>query len=330
MPFLLLSLLIVAVTPLTTAASPREVSEVHYQMGTFLEIRLWHTEPDIAKRIIRDAVQEVHRLEEILSNYDPDSALSRLNRRAGAGPMQVPAELFDVLASSREFSDKTGGIFDVTIGSLMELWRKAAEERRLPTLPELTEARAAVSYRHLVLRGTDQAQLTHRGTKLDLGGIGKGYAVDRGAQRLRAAGVTQALINFGGSSIIAIGAPPGKTGWEIALQDTRGRLRGLIYLRDSALSTSASMGRSWTINGKRYGHLIDPLSGMPITEARMATVVAPSAIQAEALTKPLVILGKSALRTTKEFPGSEAVVIATNGPPSFSQQFRAIAFWKGI
>jgi thiamine biosynthesis lipoprotein len=324
-----LSLLIVALTPLRTAAAPREVREVHYQMGTFLEMTLWHPEVETAKRLVRDAVAEVHRLEEILSNYDPDSALSRLNRHAGAGPMQVPAELFEVLARACEFSARTSGIFDITIGSLMELWRKAEEEKLLPKQMQLSEALAAVGYRHLRLHA-DKAELLHKGTRIDLGGIGKGYAVDRVAQRLRAAGVSAALINFGGSSMIAIGAPPGKAGWEIALQDADGRLRGLIFLRDSALSTSGSMGRFWTIDGKRYGHLINPISGTPITEARMATVVSRSATEAEALTKPLILLGKSALLTMKEFPGAEAIVIPETGAPAFSQHFPSVASWKSL
>ena len=169
-------LLIVAFTPFRTAAAPREVREVHYQMGTFLEITLWHPDAETAKRLVRDAVTEVHRLDEILSNYDPDSALSRLNRHAGAGPMPVPAELFEVLARACEFSARTSGIFDITIGSLMELWRKA-EEKLLPKQMQLREALAAVGYRHLALHA-DQAELLHKGTQIDLGGIGKGYAVD--------------------------------------------------------------------------------------------------------------------------------------------------------
>jgi thiamine biosynthesis lipoprotein len=324
-----LSLLVVALTPFKTAAAPREVREVHYQMGTFLEMTLWHPEVDTAKRLVRDAVAEVHRLEEILSNYDPDSALSRLNRHAGAGPMQVPAELFEVLARACEFSARTSGIFDITIGSLMELWRKAEEEKLLPKQMQLSKALAAVGYRHLRLHA-DKAELLHEGTQIDLGGIGKGYAVDRVAQKLRAAGVSAALINFGGSSMIAIGAPPGKAGWEIALKDANDQLRGLILLRDSALSTSGSMGRFWTIDGKRYGHLINPISGTPTTETRMATVVSRSATEAEALTKPLILLGKSALPTMKEFPGAEAIVIPETGAPAFSQHFPSVASWKSL
>ena len=327
---LFLLLLLVGFAPTKTAATLREVREVHYQMGTFLEMTLWHAEPEIAKRLIRNAVQEVHRLDEILSNYDPDSALSRLNQHAGAGTMRVPVELFELLTAARELSEKTKGVFDITVGPLMDLWRRAAEESRVPSVKRLAEALAAVGYRNLALHGPDEAKLTLNGMNIDLGGVGKGYAVDHVAKLLRAAGVSAALINFGGSSMSAIGAPPGKTGWEIAVQDTNGQLRGVIYLRDTALSTSGSMGRWWMIDGKKYGHLIHPLNGIPITEARMATVITPSATQAEALTKPLVLLGKSALSTIKKFPRAEAVVIPENGAPSFTEQFRSRLSWKEI
>jgi FAD:protein FMN transferase len=325
-----LLLCLIALAPATTTATPREVREVHYQMGTYLEVALWHDEPETAKRLIRDAVREVHRLDEILSNYDPDSALSHLNQRAGAGVTRVPAELFELLTAAREFSEKTGGIFDVTIGPLMELWRQAAEDNRLPSRKRLAQALAAVGYRNLRLCSPDGVELARSDMNIDLGGIGKGYAVERVTQMFKAAGVSTALINFGGSSMSAIGAPPGRNGWQIAVKGTDGHLRGTIRLRDTALSTSGSMGRWWNINGKKYGHLINPLSGTPTTEARTALVVARSATRAEALTKPLVLLGKMALSTIEKFSDTEAVVMPDNGAPSFSRQFRSRSSWKEI
>jgi FAD:protein FMN transferase len=326
----LLLLLLIALLPATTPAALREVREVHYQMGTDLEVTVWHDEPETAKRLIRDAVHEVHRLDEILSNYDPDSALSHLNQRAGAGGTRVPEELFALLTAAREFSEKTGGIFDITVGPLIELWRKAVEENRLPTGKHLSQTLAAVGYRNLVLRRPDEVELVRAGMSVDLGGIDKGYTVDRVTQTFRVGGVTAALINFGGSSMSAIGAPPGKHDWQIAVQDTDNRLRGTIHLRDAALSTSSSMGRWWRIGGKKYGHLIHPMSGIPITEARTAMVITRSATRAEALTKPLVLLGKSALPIIEKFPHTEAIVLPASGAPAFSRQFRTQSSWRDI
>jgi thiamine biosynthesis lipoprotein len=326
----LLLLFLIALAPVTTSATLREVREVHYQMGTYLEVTVWHDEPETAKRLIREAVRAVHRLDEILSNYDSDSALSHLNQHAGTGATRVPAELFELLIAAREFSEKTGGIFDVTIGPLMELWRQAAEDNRLPSRERLAQTLAVVGYRNLALSRPDEVALTRAGMNIDLGGIGKGYAVDRVTQMFKAAGVTTALINFGGSSMSAIGAPPGKNGWEIVIKTTNDRLRGAIQLRDTALSTSGSMGRWWTIDGQKYGHLIHPLTGTPTTETRTAVVVTRSATRAEALTKPLVLVGKRAFPTIEKFSDTEAAVMPDNGAPSFSRQFRGRSSWKEI
>lgn len=165
---------------------------------------------------------------------------------------------------------------------------------------------------------------------IDLGGVGKGYATDRMTKLLKSSGVRAALVNFGGSSVSAIGVPPGRSGWKIALQDTEGRLRGTIRLRDTALSTSGAMGRWWIIGGKKYGHLIHPLSGVPISEPRMATVISPSATLAEALTKPLVLIGRSAIPIVEKFANAVFMVIPEKGPPLFSGQFRNQSSWIDI
>ena len=308
----------------------QEVREVHYQMGTFLEVTLWHSEPEVAKRIIREATQEAHRLEEILSNFDPDSSVSRLNQRAGKGKTNVPTELYEVLQMAQRFSAETSGDFDVTVGPLVELWGETSSRGQLPDRGSLARALGVVGYEKLKLYGSQDAELLLSGMSIDLGGIGKGYAVDRIARRFKAAGVSSALINFGGSSIFALGAPPAKQSWAIGIQDTNSPLRGVIHLRDMALSTSGSMGKFWTIAGKKYGHLIDPKNGMPVSESRMATAIASNAALAEALTKPLVLRAEEALRTVARFPGSEAVVIPEKSPLAFTRGFKSKTRWQEI
>jgi len=320
----------VCIWPGPAFSTLHEAREVHYQMGTFLELTLWHSEPEVAKRIIRETAEEVHRLDEILSNFDPDSSLSRFNQQAGKGKTNLPPELYELLTIARQFSIMTSGDFDVTVGPLMELWRDSSLLGRLPDRDTLSRVLGQVGYEKLKLYDHRQAELLHPAMKIDLGGIGKGYAVDRVANRLKTAGVNAALINFGGSSIYALGTPPGEQGWEIGLQATDGRLRGVVYLRDMALSTSGSMGKFWNIGGKRYGHLIDPKSGMPVTEPRMATIVAASATTAEALTKPLVLRGKNALQIVAQIPQTEAIIISENGPLFFSGGFRSKTRWQEI
>jgi thiamine biosynthesis lipoprotein len=303
-------------------AALEQIHEVHYQMGTFLEFRLWHHDPDTARNLIRAAVKEVHRLNRILSNYDPESALSRFNQAAGNGRMALPPELFEVLHMSQSWSIATDGYFDVTVGPLMQLWRRSAELGHVPRAAELRQAAALVGYSKLSLYSNGEAALERHGMEIDLGGIGKGYAVDRMAAQLKAAGVSSALINFGSSSIYGIGAPPRAKGWEVGIQGPDGRIPCVVYLRGAALSTSGSMGRSWKIANKSYGHMLDPKSGRPVTERRVATVIGPSAAGAEALTKPLALIGQAGLGLASGFPETAALIIPAAGGLSFSSEFR--------
>jgi thiamine biosynthesis lipoprotein len=200
----------------------------------------------------------------------------------------------------------------------------------VPDRNALARARSQVGYEKLKLYSDGEAELLIAGMKIDLGGVGKGYAVDRVANRLKAAGVTSALINFGGSSIYAIGAPPGEPGWEIGVLGPDENLRGLLHLNNLALSTSGSMGRFWTIRGKKYGHLINPKSGIPVSEPRMATVIAPTATAAEALTKPFVLLGKDGFWTIGRLQDTEAVFISETGRLFFSKNFRSKTRWREV
>lgn len=320
---LLLSIFLPVLLDSLARADLSEVREIHYQMGTVLDIRIWHPHPEEAKKILRRSVQEVHQLERVLSNYDPESSLSWLNKRAGRGRTTIPRELFEVLAVAVDLSAKTSGYFDVTVGPLVRLWRDAGERSHAPDPRMLNRARSLVGYQKLKLHGTNQVELAHKGMSVDLGGIGKGYAVDRVAQILKEAGVHRALVNFGESSIYALGTPPGEDGWKIGVRGIDGSLMGILRLGDQALSTSGSMGRSWVIGGKRYGHLINPKSGLPVTEARMATVVAPTATEAEALTKPLVLIGKEGLTLIKSFSQTEAILLLQDRGLMISEGFSA-------
>ena len=313
-----------------SSAALHEVREIHYQMGTFLEFVLWHSNPNVAKQIVREAVEEVHRLDGILSNFDPESSVSRLNQHAGKGKTSLPWELYELLTVARRFSVITSGDFDVTVGPLITLWRNHAALGRLPDRDNLAQVLQFVGYEKLRLYNDRFAELQLRGMNIDLGGIGKGYAVDWIVNRVKAAGVHSALINFGGSSIYALGTPPGKPGWEIGIKGPDEKVRGMIYLHDMALSTSGSMGKFWTIAGKKYGHLIDPKNGTPVLEPRVATAIAATATVAEALTKPLVLRGKTGIRLLTRLPGTEALVISEDGVLSYSAGFRSLTNWQEI
>jgi thiamine biosynthesis lipoprotein len=281
--------------PLPDAREPCPVlvSDGRYLMGTVLEVSLCAPERAAGEALLRETFDSVAALERASSTFDPASEVSALNRAAGRGPQPVSPALARLTADSLAFTPQTRGAFDVTVGPLVALWKAAAEARRLPGAAELAAARAAVgAARVAVDAGARTVELRAPGAALDFGGIAKGWALDRACERLRASGVTRALLSFGESSIAAIGAAPGWDGWGIALSDASGGFAGTVELRDRSLSTSGSLGQYVEIEGRRFGHVIDPRSGEPLERARVAIVLAGDGARAEALSKALLILGE--------------------------------------
>jgi FAD:protein FMN transferase len=192
-----------------------------------------------------------------------------------------------VLVESRSLWEATGGLFDPSVGPLLRLWSEAARADRMPSDAEIAAMRALVGYEKLRLVPSNRAALP-AGMALDLGGIGKGYAVDRMVDRLRELGVRAALVSFGESSLRAFGAPTGTEAWEIWVRRGRDRI-GPIWLTDAALSTSRSLARARKIGTSRLGDIIDPRSGRPLATSCQATVQSPTATESEAWSKVLLL-----------------------------------------
>jgi len=270
-----------------TECAAARVREAHYVMGTILDITVDAPCAETGRAWIRQGVAEARRLDAELSSFRADSALSNLNRSAGGGPSVVPTDLYHVVALSRQLSTGTAGRFDITVSPLVRLWERAAGKNRWPSTREIVAARHAVGAERIRLHAPDRIELP-AGAALELGGIGKGYAADRIGRLLRELGATSALVNFGQSSIVAIGPPPGAPPWPIWVR--RGEaLDGPLHLRDMALSTSASLGRTRRVDGRTIGHIIDPTTGQPLSRSAQATVVASTATEAEAWSKALLI-----------------------------------------
>src|ERR1051325_4562185 len=203
---LFLATALLLMLPQLVNAAPHEIREVHYQMGTYLAFTVWDADEARARDLIRQSVAEVHRLETVLAKYDPENDLSRFNDKAGRGKTKLAPDLYDILKIAVEFGAVTNGTFDVTVGPLVELWRASLSRGFLPAEQQLLSARKNVGYRKPKLFPDRDAELAPE-MKIDLGGIGKGYAVDRIANLLKGGGVDAALIDFGGSSIYGFGAP---------------------------------------------------------------------------------------------------------------------------
>jgi thiamine biosynthesis lipoprotein len=251
--------------------------------------------PDDPRQPLRwasEALDVVHLLEDQMSVYRPHSELSQLNRVAASRPVQVEERLFELLCRARGIALETDGRFDPTSGQLISLWRQCRKEVRLPTEAELSERLALVGIRHVELADGSIA-FARAGVELNLGSIGKGYALDRAAEILLEHELTEWLIQGGHSSVIARGGHNGLPGWPVGLRNPLLPLRrlGTIVLRDQALATSGTAVQHFRFEGKRYGHIIDPRTGWPTDNMLSVTVLAPTAAEADALSTAFFVGG---------------------------------------
>jgi thiamine biosynthesis lipoprotein len=270
-------------------------------MGGEVRIVLYASGDRTATTAARAAFAMIAALEDIMSDYRSGSEIRRLERRAGEW-VTVSEPLFAVLSRSLALARATDGAFDPTVGPVSQLWRDARRLRRLPDSRALDSARALVGWRQV---GVDSAaariRLERPGMRLDLGAIAKGFIIHRALDRLRSAGVTCALVEAGGD--IAVGdAPPGTSGWRVEIGDTT------IHLANTAVSTSGARYQYVEIDGVRYSHVIDPRSGMPLTTALEATVIAADGATADALATAITILGPEQGRALAARFGAAAFV----------------------
>jgi thiamine biosynthesis lipoprotein len=304
-----LLVLIVCATP--AAARETMFVESRPAMGTKFTIYLYATDQGTAAAAFGAAFEEIERVEQDLSNYRPTSELSRINRTAGHQSITTDPETFRLLQIALGYGAKTGGAFDVTVGPLMRAWGFFGGQGKYPADVELAKARSHVGWRHVVLDAQNRTlRFDEDGVELDLGGIGKGYAAERVAEVLRDAGIKAALVDGGSSTIYALGAPPGKSGWRVRIPrpgDSRHTL-AVVSLRDTSLSTSGSYEKFFRVNGHVYCHIMDPRTGKPVEDMLQTTVIAPSATDSDALSTSVFVLGPvRAKPLLRAMPGTGAL-----------------------
>lgn len=262
-------------------AEPRLVERWSWAMGQPVHLRLFHPDEARGLEAAQAALAELRRVEGVLSRFDDTSALSELHRRAGHGWFDEAPELAVVLAAALRARTATRGAFDVTIEPLMRAWGFREPRKAPPGERELSEATAAVAAAVIELDGS-RIRLPARHTRLDLGGIGVGYGMDRAGVVLGAHGVEAALLEVSGD-LLALGAPPGSAGWGVEIIDPRhaGAILARTRLRDAALATSGQSVGVVELAGCRHGHVMDPARGRPATRLLQATVTAPTALAAD-------------------------------------------------
>ena len=286
---LLTPLLLSAVSEVSGQSMPF-VHKKRYAMGTVFEIVAYSDSLARASSAIDKALDEVVRLDNVMSNFKPESDLSRMNREAHFHVVRIPPDLYKVIETSLVYSRLSNGAFDVSVGPLVDLWKAALAGGVTPTAAEQARARACVGYQKIVLTAPDQIEFRSDCMRLDLGAVGKGYAVDRAMEILRSNGVERAYIDAGGSTIYGLGAPPAHDGWMVHLRDPSNRLDPQVKLMGNSVSTSEQTPAS-TLEGDAPGHIVNPASGAPLRTQYAVSVTAKSATDSDALSTTLLLLG---------------------------------------
>ena len=291
-------------------------------MGTRCYVELWADDLDKGNGAIDAVMAELRRIDNLMSHYKPESQLSQINQYANERPVPVDKELFDLIKLSTHYSQITEGAFDITYASVGYLYDYPKHVH--PTETQIREKLPAVNWRNMLLDEEHHTvRFEHPGMRIDLGGIGKGYAVDRGIEILKARGITRALVTAGGDSRI-IGDRMGRP-WLVAIRhpDNPNKVVTRIPLADSAVSTSGDYERYFDEGGIRYHHIIDPHTGHSASKVRSATILAPTATQTDGMSKTAFILGpEKALEIINRMPEYDAVFVLPDGRVLYSNGLR--------
>ena len=308
-------LLIVAIVMLL-AAVPARAEWFHREeaiMGTRVAVELWSEDAALAERAMDAVIAEMRRTDELMSTYKPESQLSQVNAHAHERPVEVDADIITVVSRGLEMSRLSGGAFDITYASVGYLYDYRAHQR--PTEAEIAAALPGVDYRQVVV---DQEARSIRfmkpGMRIDLGGIAKGFAVDRSIEALRNLGIEHAMVNAGGDTRL-LGDRRGKP-WIVGVRDPRneGKMVTRLPLENEAISTSGDYERYFEEDGVRYHHILVPGTGDVARAVRSATIIGPDATLTDGLSTTVFVLGvERGMELVSRLPGVEAVVVDRDG-----------------
>ncbi len=322
-PSSLIRRLLVALVLLPLSGHAAWHSDAMQKMGTRVEIQLWSEDEGEARALLAAGMAEFDRIEAAMSTYRESSEISRVNRDAATRAVPVSPELALLVRRSLEISARTGGAFDITFDSVGQFYDYRGGRR--PDDAQISQSLPAIDYRHVDVDATASTiRFTTPGTRINLGGIAKGYACEQVIDLLRRRGVRHALANAGGDTRL-LGDRRGKA-WMVGIRDPDDDTRWVtrLALADEALSTSGDYERFFEEDGVRYHHILDPKSGRPAGGIRSVTVIGPDATLTDALSTSLFVLGmQKGLRVLDEFPGYAAVIVDAERNVRFSRELES-------
>ncbi len=301
-------------------------TRVHPAMGTDFTLYIYAADAAAADREAERVFAIVDQLDALLSNYNPQSELSRINHEAANRAVTTDPETFRFLQESLSWSARSDGAFDITVGKLMKAWGFFRSTGHVPSDAELAPVRAETGWKRVVLDAdTRTVRFTSPGVELDPGGIGKGFAVDAAVKALRADGVHAALFSAGSSTIYGLGTPPHESGWKVRVPNPQhaGTAISSVVLHDTSLSTANCSEKHFVVSGHLYCHIMDPRTLRPVEGRLQATVIAPSATDSDALSNAMFVMDlQGRKQLMRSLPRADAALVVQAG--GASEKFRWI------
>jgi thiamine biosynthesis lipoprotein len=329
---LILSLVVLHCLPWARQALAARLSFERPMMGTSVEVILWDSDPQAPAKAADQAYAEIKRIEELLSDRRRESKVSEINRSAGRRPVQVPAELFGLIRESIRFARVSDGVFDITVQGLGDLWDFHSAVFRVPDVGVVRDRLSLVDYRKIRLQQEGSTVfLEEPGMQISLGGIAKGYAVDRAVEVLRESGIKGGIV-CGGGDLVAFGKREDGGAWKVGVRNPRdpGKNICVIPVSDLAVATSGDYERYRMAGGRRYHHIIDPRTGYPSRGCMSVTVVAENALDADALATAVFVLGPREGRALLEkLPDVEGIIVDSHGKVTASAGLAGTAWPAG-
>lgn len=317
LPFFLISIIVLLMLclPSCFTKSRKIIEKTKFLMGTIAQIKVsipQGSDEEKAQSAINKAFEEIGRIENIFTVFRAESEASKINRLRKNEKLQLSEETFYLIKRSIEYSEKTGGTFDITVKPLVDLWNEAKQDNKLPSDDAIKAVLAHTGYQNIVLNErVHTISFKKEGMALDFGGIAKGYATGRAIKVLREADIKDALVRLGGN-IYCLGKKSYKELWKVGIQHPRDKDRLFleIKLKDKAIDTSGDYERYFVLNGKRYSHIIDPRTGYSIGDnITSSSIITDDPIIADALATSLAILGQKGLTIVESVKGTDAVIV---------------------
>jgi thiamine biosynthesis lipoprotein len=301
---------------------PKLYRQSRFLLGTVVDLMVVSSSERHAQEAMEAAYAEMSRAEALLNRYDDKSQIARINKRAGSEMISVDREVQEILQRSLHYAVRTDGLFDITVGALIDLWGIGTDRERVPDSEELQRTLQYVDYRYLELHVDQGVRLRFPEVTLDLGGVAKGYSIDRGIEILRSHDVTGALLNAGGD-IRGFGTKIDGAPWRIGVRHPRDPgILGVVELRDRAIATSGDYERYFLSQGTRYHHIFVPHTGMPARECQSVTILAETAEEADVWATTVFLLGpERGLAFIEEETSIEGMIVNADGEIILSSGF---------